>query len=441
MNSYFLKTIVSFVILLSLHNIALGKSDKNKNSINELTGELTLRQVVTQVLMRNPELKAYSLEIRAREARILQAGLRPNPQILLDTQDILGSGGFSGADQSQSTITLSQIIELGGKRTRREKEAIRKRDLAQWDYETNRMDVLTRVAKDFIEAVAAQEKLLLTKELVNLSKNLLRAVKEKVTAGKVSPIQKIKAEVALSSTRIQYQQAFNQVQKTYRKLATSWGSTQPQFKKVVGDLFKISSIPKFETLKKQLLRNPQLARWAAEVTQRQAKLDLELANAKPNLRVGAGGRWFQETKDNTFIFEFSFPLQFFDRNQGAIAEARHRLAKIEQEKKAITLQLHRNLSEKYLRLINAHQSVIALKKKVLPGAQTAFEATQEGYQYGKFGYLEILDSQRTLFDARAQYINALLEYHQALADVERLIGKPLSQIFYLKESNSGGPNK
>jgi len=391
-----------------------------------MSGALTLQQVVAHALIHNPDLQVYSLEVRAREARALQQGLARNPRILMDTQDLFGSGSFKGADQSQSTVTLSQVIELGGKRAHREKTALLNRDLAQWDYETRRMDILTQVSRDYVNALAAQERLKLTRELMSLSEKTYSTVKARVDAGKVSPIHEVKAQVALASTRIKRTQARNNLTAAYRKLASRWGQIEPGFEKLTGDLYRIGPVPSFQTLKENLNRNPNLARWATEVVHRQAKLNLEQANAVPNIQLGAGGRWFQETQDNSFIFEISIPLQLFDRNQGAIAEARHRLAKVNAEKRAVAMELNRILAEAYAVLVNAHQHVITLRTQVLPGAKIAFEATREGYSLGKFGYLEALDSQRTLFNARAEYINALAKYHNARSHVERLIGESVA---------------
>jgi len=387
---------------------------------------LTLPEVIANVLLNNPELEAFSLEVRAREARALQAGLYKNPNLLFDVQDVFGSGGFKKVDSSQSTLLLSQVIELGGKRTKREREALSHKDLAFWDYETARMNILTRVAKAYTDALSAQEKLKLSRELVQLSQKSFNAVKARVEAGKVSPIHEIKAQVALSTTQIQLQQAENNKRAAYRRLATFWGSMTPRFQQVTGSLYRIAPVPPFDTLAGHMKGNPDLARWAAEMMQRTAAVDLEEANAVPNMRVGAGARWFEETSDNAFIVEFSIPLQLFDRNQGAIAEARHRVAKAKAEQRAVQLQLNAALATGYTRLANAHSRVTSLKTKILPGARTAFEAVNEGYRFGKFGYLEVLDSQRTWFNARSQFLDALAEYHKAVADVERLTGQAVS---------------
>ncbi|NIQ01614.1 MAG: hypothetical protein GWM98_15520, partial [Nitrospinaceae bacterium] len=63
----------------------------------------------------------------------------------------------------------------------------------------------------------------------------------------------------------------------------------------------------------------------------------------------------------------------------------------------------------------------------------------EGYRFGKFGFLDVLDSQRTLFEARARYLKTLARYHQAVAEVERLTGEPLSTVSDSEPPGKGGP--
>jgi cobalt-zinc-cadmium efflux system outer membrane protein len=63
-----------------------------------------------------------------------------------------------------------------------------------------------------------------------------------------------------------------------------------------------------------------------------------------------------------------------------------------------------------------------LRADVLPGAQSAYEAATIGFENGKFSFLEVLDAQRTLFAAKAQYLNALANFHRALSELEGLLG-------------------
>ena len=84
------------------------------------------------------------------------------------------------------------------------------------------------------------------------------------------------------------------------------------------------------------------------------------------------------------------------------------------------------LADAYAALASAHDEVTALRSAVLPGSQETFDAVSEGYRLGKFGYLDVLDAQRTLIGAGSQYLRALSDYHKAIANVERLIGAPLA---------------
>ncbi|MBA2353159.1 MAG: TolC family protein, partial [Acidobacteria bacterium] len=83
------------------------------------------------------------------------------------------------------------------------------------------------------------------------------------------------------------------------------------------------------------------------------------------------------------------------------------------------------LAEAYAALAAAHDEITIVRAEVLPGAQETFDAISEGYRLGKFGFLDVLEAQRTVVDAGGQYLRALSAYHDAVVDVERLIGAPL----------------
>lgn len=397
--------------------------------IEEPTGAITLRQALALALMKNPELQAFSWEVRAREAATLQAGLLPNPAIAADMQDLNGSGASIGdVRQPQMTLQLSQLIELGGKRSRRREVASFTRDLAGWDYETKRIDVATQVSQTFIDVLGAQQQLALMEETVRLAEQVAGIVSERVKAGKVSPVEETKANVTLSSTRIELERARREWEVSRKRLAATWGSAAPLFESAEGDLGPVSAIPSLPQLAQRLSQNPDLARWATEISQRQAVIDLERSRGIPDITLMGGVRRYNTSEDNVFVVGLSIPLPLFNLNQGGIEEARFRLTRAEAERRAVEVRVATALAEAYRTLSTAYVEVTSLEKTVLPGAKTAFEAVNEGYRLGKFGLLDVLDAQRTFFGSRAQLLRALTDYHQAVADVERLIGERLDAV-------------
>ena len=394
----------------------------------EPTGILTLRYVLSLALKRNPELKAFWREVRALEARRIQAGFFPNPEVEIEVENFGGQEDLEGFDAAETTIRLSQLIELAGKRSKRRQVASLERELARWDYETRRADVLTEATRAFVDVLAAQERLALMEELVSLSGQVLQTVSERVKAGKVSPLEETKAKVSYASSLIDLERARHALDASRKKLAALWGSGRPLFERVEGDLEKIRPLPPAEELERLIPQNPDIARWAVERKQRREALQLEEAGKIPDLTLSGGFRRFKEIDDSAFVMGLSIPLPLFDRNQGGIREAGERLAKAWEEERVARLTVLDALAEAYQELSVAYAEAQTLQRDVLPGARAAFDAASEGYRQGKFGYLDVLDAQRTLFEARGRYIEVLASYHKSAAKVERLIGIGLDAV-------------
>ncbi len=392
------------------------------------TGVLSLREALSAALLGNPDLAASSWEVRAQEARALQAGLLPNPEVGLEVEEFAGSGESTGFRAAEFTLGLGQLIELGGKRAKRVRVASLESDLAAWDYEIQRLDVFTQTAKAFVVVLAAQELLTLSEEMVGLSERVLETVAERVKAQSESPLEESKARVVLSTATIQRENAKRALEVARRQLAATWGSPSAVFERVTGDLGVMRPIPMAAQLDRLLEQSPDMARWLVEVEQRLAALDLERAGAVPDLTVGPGVKRINQFKDSTqyaLVLGLSMPLPVFDRNQGGILEARRNLRKALEERRATEVGVRTALAAAYEALSSSYAEALALRNDVLPEAHRVFDGVREGYRQGKFEFLDVLDAQRTLFEARGQYIEALAAYHVAVPDVERLTGRSL----------------
>lgn len=397
-------------------------------AIEEPAGLLSLRDALALALMRNPELAAFSWEARAMEARVLQAGLYPNPAFGLTLENFAGTGTQAAFKGAELSLELSQVIELGGKRLKRAQAAQWECDLAAWDYEAKRLDVFTRTAQAYVDVLAAERRLALARETLKLAERAHDVVVERVRAGKVGPVEESKARVEVTTVRIAADRADRDRQVARRALAALWGATEPKFTRVDGDLAKLRPVPTFEALARHLAQNPDIARWTVEMALRRAVVSLEEAKAIPDLTLGGGVKNSWDTDERTGILGFSIPLPVFDRNQGGILESQYHLARTAEDRRAVEVRVAVELYRTWQSLAQAHNEALALQSDGLPAAQRAFDGAQEGYRAGKWGYLEVLDAQRTLFDVQAQWIEALSTYHKSLAEAERLIGQGIDSL-------------
>jgi cobalt-zinc-cadmium efflux system outer membrane protein len=394
-------------------------------AFQEPTGVIRLKEAVGYALLRNPRLEAFSWDVRAHEARTLQAGLPLNPLISLRSEDILGSGPFNGINYAETTLQLGQIVELGGKRAKRRRVADLDEDVAGWDYETERIEVLTDTTRLFASALVAQEQLDLAERLVELARTSLALVEQEISEGKASPIARIRARVALSGVVVERERLRAALDTAYSDLAAAWGSEQESFERLEGDLETVQSPPSLQSLIARVEQNPYLARWATEIEQRKAIVELERAQRVPDVFLNAGVRRLSTTSDTAMVFGVELPLPIIDRNQGNVLAARYELARAETRRRATRLSLLTSLAAADDRLGGAYQEVSALREQVLPEAEEVYRLILEEFDAGRYAYDDVLDAQRTLFRLRGQYLDGLRDYHTAVADVERLIGEPL----------------
>lgn len=394
----------------------------------EPSGVMTLPQALSLALMHNPELRAFSWEVRASEARALQASLWPNPELEVEVEEVGGTGERSGFRGAETTIQLSQFIELGDKRGRRMRLTSLENEVSRWDYEAKRLEVFTLVVKVFVETLAAQERLGLAEDMLRLSEELVGTVSQRVEAGKDSPLERTKAAVVLANTRIRHQQAMRNLEFARRQLAATWAGTAPRFEKVEGRLEPVWPVPEVDDLKDLIAENPDIVRSALAVDKQQAALELEKAKTIPDITLSGGIQRFEEADDNAVVFGLSVPLPTSDRNQGGRLEAAYNLARAKEEYRAARARIQTELADACRSASNAYTEAVELDRNVLQSAEKVFEASKEGYSQGKLDYLNLLDAQRTLFEARVRFIDALVSYHTARADVERLIGQDLDVV-------------
>jgi len=365
----------------------------------------------------NPELSAAQFELQAVEASVLQANVLPNPSLDLGVED-------TRRETRESTLQVSQPIELGGKRSARARAAQSGRDAALAELNAKRAEVRAAVIAAFFDVMSAQERLRLAQDSLELAQRATNIANKRVAAGKVSPVEETKARVAESSIRLELVQARSELVSARKRLSATWGSPAPGFEKVDGQLEVLPELPALPNLSQRLAGAPALSRARYEVDRRQALAQVERSRRIPDLTVSVGVKRSEELGRNQAVVGLSVPLPLFDSNSGNVLESLRRVDKARDELSATELRLGSELAQAYEKLSVSRQEAESLQNEVVPGAQSAYDAAAKGFEFGKFGFLDVLDAQRTLLQAKSQYLRALSEAHRAAADIDRILGEP-----------------
>ena len=394
---------------------------------DEPTGALTLPRALAAALVANTELSAFSWQLRASEAHLLQAGLRPNPEASLVVEDILGTGRFRGGREAQVTLQLSQLVELGAKREKRVAVAAASREVAAREYEAKRAEVLADVTRKFIRVVARQQILELTGATTKLSETTLETVVRRMKAGVGSPLEEKKAQIALARSRLATEDAEHELAVAKRDLASTWASREARFDAVEGDLLARRTVPPYDQLVVRLVVAPDMLRKVSEKAVRQAEIQLAEARRIPNASVIGGVRRLEGPGEESFLFGLSVPLPLSDRNQGGAAQAQALLGKAQADEQATDVRLRTLLFSLHQELRHSGHVLDALEKEVLPEAEKSVALSRDGFTQGRFSLLELLDAERTLGEVRREHLEAGASYQQFVLEIEQLIGGPIEE--------------
>jgi outer membrane protein, heavy metal efflux system len=379
---------------------------------------ITLGDVLTRVLERNPEIAVSQLEIDALAQRILQAGVRPNPEIVTEIQNLPAIAGDGLFYSTEASIEWSQKLELGGKREARVALAEKTQGIAGGRLRLKKNELVAAASLAFAEVLADQERLKNQRELTRLARQAHGTVVDRVAAGKVSPVEQTRAIVALAAAQLEEDKLLTQLDLAKDKLGFLWAGDGREFSEVDGR-FELSPAPAGFSAP-CLEANPELSLAAAEIESQRAALSLEQTSRKPDITLSAGYRRMNFENINAWVMGISIPIPLFDKREGAIAEARLRVDQAGAEKKATEWRLRSRLLESRREYEIALQETVALTGSAIPAAKQALESIEEGYRLGKFDFLNLLDAQRTHAEIQRRYIEAVAAGLKSRVEMERL---------------------
>jgi cobalt-zinc-cadmium efflux system outer membrane protein len=387
---------------------------------------LTLPEALAIALKDSPALQAYAFEPRLAEARIIQAAVKPNPELSVGFENFLGTGALSGVKGLETTLQLSQLIDLADSRGRRVQSATAERELAEFDYEAKRIEVLAEVARRFTEAVADAERLTLARQERELGEQTLTGVRGRLDAAKASPLDLNKARTALALLQIEEEHAEHELAVCRQSLAAALGKAEPIFGELRANLLLLPVVPEFGVLATRMEKSPVLARHAVEARWREAQVRLaeSLRRAGPRLHVGV--RRVEATDDFGVVAGISIPLSIRDQSSGHVREARDRRAQLDASTEAARFEMRATLFEVYQEMLHARTALAQLQQEVIPAAEETLTLAKKGYGEGRYSVLELLDAQKSLVELRRQVVTNAATFHLHVIEIERLLGAPLA---------------
>jgi cobalt-zinc-cadmium efflux system outer membrane protein len=380
-------------------------------------GRLTLAQVEEMAVASHPAMRAATGLLQAARGNWLQVGLKPNPEIGYSGNEIgnEGQAGQQGGFVSQEFVTANK---LGLNRAVANREAA----AAEQQLEQVRLQVLTTARMYFFEVLAAERAVTLAQQLSEIAAQSVRVSELRLQALDIPRSSLLQSQIESDSAALTLQQALQQREAAWRRLATAIGRDSPQ-PGTLEDYFT-RPLPELEwgAARDRVLSNsPELAALRFAIDRARLAVERATAGRVPNVNVQAGAAFDDATQDTIANVQVSIPLPVFNRNQGAIAQACGELAAARAALQSQQLALEQRLAAALRDYAVARQRVARYSESILPAARETLDMINAGYQQGQLEYIQVLAAQQTYARANLTYLQDLETAWKKWAEIEGLL--------------------
>tara|TARA_R110000782_G_scaffold108155_6_gene196589 strand:- start:376 stop:1581 length:1206 start_codon:yes stop_codon:yes gene_type:complete len=388
---------------------------------------LTLNEALARTLAHNPQLYQYRFTKDALEAQRQTSVLRPAMALELEVENVAGSGDTQGFDTAETTVALSSVIEMGGKRQARVSYADARINQAEWEQQAVSLDVLGELTALYIESLATQANMGLAEESLGLSRSLLKTVKTRSKQGATPEAEVMRAQASVARAEIRLAALVEQFERQKVQLARFWGDTTPTLTTLEGSLSEFGGNQGFDQLYARVKTSPALQVLASETRIRDAEVTLARAGARSDLTWRAGITRFEETGDTAFTAGLSIPLFSNNRSSGEVRAALANRNAVDYAREDLLLRVHAQLFEAYSLRKQSIAAATKTQNAVIPALEKALRLTREAYENGRYRYLDLIAAQEELLATKQAYIDAASTALISQALIEKLSSEALNR--------------
>lgn len=386
---------------------------------------LRLADAIAKSLKQHPSLRGFVFNTRIQDAQVSAATLRPLPQAELVVEDFAGTGAHSGLSAAQTTLSLSQLIELGGKREGRIAVAEAARTGLRTRLAAQQLDVVAEVARRFVAVLEGQARLDIAAQGLSVAENALAQVGRRVQAARAPPAESARAGAQLWEARLLLEYAEHELEIERHALAAAMGEKTATFGRAEGDLLQLSPVAAFPELVARLDSAPEFLQFADEERLRDAEIRLAEIRSRPDLKATLGVRRLEQNDDIALVAGVSLPLFTKRTAQPQIDAARAARERIGVDRESVWLATQSSLFSQYQQLEHSRGLANVLRAELIPRLETALEQTAYAYERGRYSYLEWTTAQQDLLDARRRLVQAAKDFHILRIEIERVTGESL----------------
>ncbi|MEQ1580478.1 MAG: TolC family protein [Steroidobacteraceae bacterium] len=369
-----------------------------------------------------PRLQEAEAEVQAAAGRARQSAAWLNPLVGVEFEDFAGSGPYRGSSNAQTTVSLSEPLEIGGQRSARAAAGRAELTAAQARRVQVRIDFGFELAMAYAAAEASRTRVSLMEEDLERAREASRAVTALVDAGKEAELRAIQAQAAVSAGEADLESARADEAAALSALSSLVGIEDP-FTGVGASLLTPARVVSGEPpAPASPVAGPAIVTAEAERETAERRLKVEQRRAIPTPSLTLGARRLAGNDATAWVAGVSIPVPLFDRNRGAIAAARAELDAAGARLRATRLDTEAEWRSASAQSTSGQSRQLAADKAE-SSAREAYRLARIGYDAGRTPLYELLSTQRALTESRLRSLDARLTRLRAEASLARIAGR------------------
>jgi cobalt-zinc-cadmium efflux system outer membrane protein len=443
------------LMLLILHGLPLIAQGSD-------TLMLTSDDAVARVLAAGPGvLRARGLAARARAERLRREPILPAlPDLELARET---DAPFEGKGEGSWEVGLSQRIEIAGRGSLAREGADAEIAKAELDARSEELALRAGTRRAFAALVAAEDRARLAERLLGFATRLDTAAARLLSAGEISELDRNAIKVERGTAAIERANAAGALAVARADLAALLGAPRGRVLFAVHDPLSTTDSARAVTLALVAEAEASLAsgsdtlatrrpEWlATERELERLRIERSIAGRAwaPEIIVGASvksdrlllggddlrgsdlvrGGFYGIDKRETLLgvkLGLSLPLPIgglYDLGAGDAAVADAEMTAIEADRAGIVSAVRADIERSAARLRAASEAVELYERDVAPVVDRNMELLERGYVGGELSASQVIAGEQQLARVEEAAIDARREYHDALAEFERAIGR------------------
>lgn len=388
-------------------------------------GSTSLSELERIAIESHPSIIQARADVDSAVGKMVQAGLRPNPNMGYET-DSFGTGTGTGYGFGYQGGLYSQVFKTAGKLDLARSSATMNLYNAQLDLTKAQIAVRSQVRRTFFAVLVAHEQERVADALAQFTHEVYRVQVDQLKGGQAAAYEPMQLRVLATQARAALIQAQNRTDAAYRKLASAVGSYQLPKLPLAGSVHQDGPTIDYEAA---LARMTEVHTdiLSARNSVHRSRIDLRLAEITPIPDVNF---YTAIQKDNTtppfvtvFNMQLSVPVPVFDRNQGGIRNAHGQLVRASQEENRLRNELAFDLAAAFEGYKSNRELVRLYRNQIIPDQSRAYRGVYERHQQEPVavGFGDIVNAQQTLANVITTYLNSLGDYWTAVVDIAELL--------------------